>query len=564
MRIPRIRDEELVTACNWVRADAEDDFCPDYVRYMDYESVGSHHLQPLRTACLRPDMHQLARLVVPRPASMLSRETSWLPFPLRVSYMMLLRRLLQVLKTCLSPSCHSSVLGSSDGPAYPWRRGHGVSAWAEFMNQYRELLMGHGSEGYAIATDITAFYEHIGVGDFVSVMRSVLHERAGDYQDELVALEELLQTASFKGRGLLQNMDPSRLLADVYLRIVDDRVRAIPGLSYLRYVDDIRLVARTRGAVVRGLQRLEAELKAGGLFLNSKKTELIDAKGEEWIRAQEADHDFRLAQCDECLHEATEPAIEECVRLAVAELNAAAARGDDSRIRAYGNRLLRAAEFPGVRNRVGSQLESTAIDGFRTAPGAAETWARFAAPVLSQDGARDLLGTLRAHDDNAYSWTNMWMIIAMARSPELTGEAMDTLRAMALARGEPEYLRGWAAVALARHGDGLQRREMVDMCLGQWNSAFLRRAAVVAGQQLPSGTRGDVRGQTSSRDPALALLWEYLDRRTAYDWYVLPSRQFAASGAVPEETPSFVATGLVEGKPRKFRAYSRGSDYEVG
>jgi Reverse transcriptase (RNA-dependent DNA polymerase) len=468
------------------------------------------------------------------------------------------------LKSCLSPSCHSSQLGDWNGRAYPWRRGHGVSAWAEFMNHYRELLIGHGSEGFAIATDITAFYEHIEVGDFLSVMRAVLHDKARDLADELAALEVLLKTASFKGCGLPQNMDPSRLLADVYLRVVDDRVRAISGLSYLRYVDDIRLVAATRGAVVRGLQQLESQLKAAGLFLNSKKTELIDAKGEEGTRAQEADHDFRLARCDELLHEATESAIDECARLATEELTAASARRDDSRLRAYGTRLLRAAEFGVVRLRLAGQLERTAIEGFRTTPGSAETWARFAAPVLSESGCRELLAMLRAHDHNTYSWTNMWMIIALARGPQLAGEAMDTLRSIALARGEPEYLRGWAAVAFARHGDGLQRREMVDVFLADWSSAFLRRAAVVAGQQLPAGTRAELRAQTISRNPELSLLWEYLERRPAYDWYAMPSREFGLPGSKPGEAPSFVATGLVGGRPRKFKAYSRGSDYEVG
>ena len=131
-------------------------------------------------------------------------------------------------------------------------------------------------------------------------------------------------------------------------------------------------------------------------------------------------------------------------------------------------------------------------------------------------------------------------------------------------RAEPDYLRGWAAVAFARHGDGLQRREIVDACLVEANSMFLRRAAVVAAHQLSSGTRDGVRAQTIHRDPALELLWDCLDKRSAYDWYVPQSREFAEPGAKPEEVPSFEAVGLVEGRPRKFRAYSRGSDYEVG
>ena len=56
MKIPKVRDEELMGAIEWARADAEDDFfCPDYVRYADHGLTARQDVAPLRTSCPRPD-----------------------------------------------------------------------------------------------------------------------------------------------------------------------------------------------------------------------------------------------------------------------------------------------------------------------------------------------------------------------------------------------------------------------------------------------------------------------------------------------------------------------------
>ena len=560
MKIPRIRDDEILSACRWAQADADDDFCPDYVRYADYSGVTNEHIRTLRMSCLRPDMHQLARLIIPRDAGILSRSTTWLPFPLRITYMLILRRLLPSLRTCVSPSCYSSRLENWDGEAYPWSLSN-ISAWARMRNDYRKLVIEHGSEGHAIETDITAFYEHITIVDFVEVLASVLREQAASFNDELEALGELLQAGTFKGRGLIQNMDPSRFFVDSYLRVVDDRVHAIPDISYFRFVDDIRVVARTRGAAVRGLQQLEAHLKANGLFLNSKKTLMIDAKTADWEKAKDASHDFRLAQCDELLNQTLEEPVREALRIAITEMRKAFERHDASLVRAYGNKIVRAARFKAVRRDACVELEAIALDGFRLYPGDAQRWAEFAAPGLSEKGSHELLGMLRTTAYNAHPWTNMWLIIAMARAESLSGDAMDTLRSTVNNVKEPDYLRRWAAVAFARHGDGLQRREVVDVCLADPNSMFLRRAAVIAAQELPSGAKSTVKAQTTGRDPVMCLLWNYLDEHFKYDWYMPQSREFRQADEKSEETPSFEAVGLVDGQPRRFRAYSRGSEY---
>src|SRR4051812_16270915 len=48
VKIPKLRDDELIAAIEWARSDAEDDFCPDYVRYADYGLAASQHFAPFR------------------------------------------------------------------------------------------------------------------------------------------------------------------------------------------------------------------------------------------------------------------------------------------------------------------------------------------------------------------------------------------------------------------------------------------------------------------------------------------------------------------------------------
>src|SRR6185295_16094949 len=104
--------------------------------------------------------------------------------------------------------------------------------------------------GFAIATDLTAFYEHLEIESFVADLRGLAGSAADNLSDEFHALSQVLRAGSAHGRGLPQNTDASAFLASVYLKLVDDRARGISGLRYFRYVDDIRLVAPRRGLVI--------------------------------------------------------------------------------------------------------------------------------------------------------------------------------------------------------------------------------------------------------------------------------------------------------------------------
>lgn len=499
LKIPKVSNDELKDAAQWAVIDAQDDFCPDYVRYSDYEQLDAQSAGRFRTPCLNEAFHTVERLSVPKGEGILSRDTPRLPFPLRITYMLLLRRLLPVLRDQLSPSCYSSRLDQWDGLSYPWLRGHGVAAWARFINAYRGALIDNRGGGFAVVTDLTAFYEHLEVEPFVDELRGLAGSAADGVSDEFEALSKVLKAASAQGRGLPQNTDASAFLASVYLKLVDDRARGVSGLQYFRYVDDIRLVAPRRGLVIRSIQHVEFSLRNLGLFANSKKTELVDSTGETWRRQQQADHDAVLAKCDEALNDASAEALVAAVESATDGFRSVVDHDDGGRLlRAYGNRLSRFAQFPDLSEPIFLLFEELALPRFRSHPSGADHWARYISAFMSDACQEELNALLSDEDHNTHAWTNMW----------------------------------------------------------------LRRAGVVAAQELPVVTRAGVFERSVKQDLELSLLWSYLEQHPKYDWFVRSEREYRKPSEPISPMESYEAVGTVGGELRRFRAYSQFENYD--
>ena len=78
----------------------------------------------------------------------------------------------------------------------------------------------------------------------------------------------------FHGHGIPQGPLPSGLMAEVVLRHFDEYQWARMGLRYLRYVDDIRLFAKTERILRQALVRLDRLSKDVGLFPQSSKIDI--------------------------------------------------------------------------------------------------------------------------------------------------------------------------------------------------------------------------------------------------------------------------------------------------
>ncbi|MFZ2489765.1 MAG: RNA-directed DNA polymerase [Anaerolineae bacterium] len=162
----------------------------------------------------------------------------------------------------------------------PWKE-----QYSAFQAKYGELI--DEGNSWVVETDIAAFYETI---DHSKLFETLLN---GNFLDEVVL--EYLKTylpvwASVKKgqkspRGVPQGCLSSDLLANVCLAELDTEL-ATREYHYLRYVDDIRLVADKKDKVQRGLIFLDRNLKALGLLLQTKKTVVrsITSKESEFDR----------------------------------------------------------------------------------------------------------------------------------------------------------------------------------------------------------------------------------------------------------------------------------------
>lgn len=148
-----------------------------------------------------------------------------------------------------------------------WRR-----SYRAFTGAMRRAF----KDGYRFTAsfDLTAFYDSIDH----AVLRHFLKQMHFDveYCELLCALlSHWTETSGsrrpvYHGHGLPQGPQPSGLLAEVVLKYFDDADRP-RDVRYFRYVDDIRLFARSEEALRYELVKLDVRSKEIGLFPQSSK-----------------------------------------------------------------------------------------------------------------------------------------------------------------------------------------------------------------------------------------------------------------------------------------------------
>ncbi len=155
------------------------------------------------------------------------------------------------------------------------------SVWfyRKWQNGYREMnraarkVFGEGYK-YTASFDLTAFYDSVDH----QVLRHFLAGLGCDIDFTRLLLRCLghwtatqRKTRIYHGHGIPQGPLSSGLLAEVVLQHFDAGRTARDEVRYLRYVDDIRLFARTEGDLRRAVAELDYLSKDVGLFPQAAK-----------------------------------------------------------------------------------------------------------------------------------------------------------------------------------------------------------------------------------------------------------------------------------------------------
>lgn len=156
---------------------------------------------------------------------------------------------------------------------------HPIEQWRQFEGFVRDEA---GSDKTVLITDISNFYENIQLGTLNEVLLDGLarskagHAELAVTRDLVAELQRCLgQWAFDTSKGLPQNRDASSILANAYLRPIDEAM-ASASYRYYRYMDDIRIVVNNRYQARSALQALIRVLRKLGLNVNGAKTEIVE------------------------------------------------------------------------------------------------------------------------------------------------------------------------------------------------------------------------------------------------------------------------------------------------
>ncbi len=272
--------DNLRRAWRWIRSNPDaaykSYFRESYGIYsVDDESMLAQLRDRLRRGVYRPSV--ATKIFLPKPSGVL-RPYSLLTIEDQIAY----QAAVNVVADQLLPRVRHRYLISVFGHLYAGRRNVWFyRKWSTGFQAFNKAASDAFSDGltYTASFDLTAFYDSIDHGVLTHFLR-----RLGCSVDFCRVLSEWLTvwTATdrniFHNHGIPQGPLSSGLLAETVLTHLDDGVSPNRQLRYFRYVDDVRLFARSELALRRALYGLDRLSKDVGLFPQSSKISIHEIK----------------------------------------------------------------------------------------------------------------------------------------------------------------------------------------------------------------------------------------------------------------------------------------------
>jgi retron-type reverse transcriptase len=203
----------------------------------------------------------------------------------------------------------------------PWKQQYKL-----FQKKFQTLY----EEGntWLVETDMAAFYEMIDHEKLLKHLldNNLLDEKTAEYLRAYLPVWASVKPREPISRGVPQGCLASDFFANIFLYEFDKEL-SVQEYHYLRYVDDIRLLARTREAVQQGLIRIDRTLKTMGLLIQTNKTTVREISSF----AEEADRmASKLSEIDRRFHKINDsPAPTLTDSLAEPSLHDVAVLGED-------------------------------------------------------------------------------------------------------------------------------------------------------------------------------------------------------------------------------------------
>lgn len=156
--------------------------------------------------------------------------------------------------------------------------------WSDGYKAFNDKARESFKDGYVYSAsfDLTACYDSIDHGVLRHFLLDIGCEH--DFVDTFVGwLSKWTATESgyFHNHGIPQGPLSSGLISEVVLKYFDEKREKTPRIKYLRYVDDIKLFAKSEAELRRSLVRLDLLSKDIGLYPQSSKISIHKVKDIE-------------------------------------------------------------------------------------------------------------------------------------------------------------------------------------------------------------------------------------------------------------------------------------------
>lgn len=163
---------------------------------------------------------------------------------------------------------------------------YSIEQWKKYIFQTKAVL--NKDNPYLVVADITNYFEIIHLDTLKQKLEHIVQDSDinPDLKEEYFkVIEHLIKLLKFWNKdssilsknGIPQNRDFSSLLANVFIGEIDkEMIYKNHNKYYYRFMDDIRIVCKSKEEAIKSIYQLSISFRNVGLNLNSSKTQILN------------------------------------------------------------------------------------------------------------------------------------------------------------------------------------------------------------------------------------------------------------------------------------------------
>ncbi|PFJ96338.1 hypothetical protein COI96_25150 [Priestia megaterium] len=150
-------------------------------------------------------------------------------------------------------------------------------------------------------TDIVSYFDHIDHNILLSQLNKHLKGEKYSYITNVLIDSYLKAPYALQGikkesiKGIPQGGALAYFLSNLYLNDLDHVMKNYTNFNYVRYVDDIRIIGKTKHEVEKSLLKLQTSLWELGLEINSGKTKIYEIEGDRELEKFKQEQEEKLS-----------------------------------------------------------------------------------------------------------------------------------------------------------------------------------------------------------------------------------------------------------------------------